>query len=92
MKIWMDFMPRRYKPMRNKTRKKEFVPWIPQASTVYRPDQKEYPSLEMSGAAALLADRRVQIDVSKSYTIAPAYNKGAAQVVPQSDIKHIGRA
>ena len=82
---------RRYKPMRNKTRKREFVPWQPRASTVFRPDQKEYPSLDMSGSAALLTDRRIEIGVSKSYTIAPAYNKGAEMVIPQSDIKHIGR-
>jgi len=78
--------------MRNKTRKRKFIPWEPSAPTVYRPEQVEYPSLDMFGNAALLDDRTVQIDVSKSYTIAPAYNKGAVQVVPRSDVKHIGRA
>lgn len=84
-------MPRRYKPMRNKSPKREFVPWKPVASTVYRPDRIHYPSLDMSSSAALLADRRVQINVSKSYPIAPAYNKGAYTVVPKDEIIHIGK-
>lgn len=29
--------------------------------------------------------------ISSQYTIAPAYNKGAYQVIPKDDIKHIGR-
>ncbi len=29
--------------------------------------------------------------ISSQYTIAPAYNKGAYQVIPKKDIKHIGR-
>ena len=29
--------------------------------------------------------------VRKSLCVAPAYNKGAEMVIPQSDIKHIGR-
>jgi hypothetical protein len=45
----------------------------------------------MSSSAAFLADRRVQINVSKSYTIAPAYNKGAYTVVPKDEIIHIGK-
>ena len=28
---------------------------------------------------------------SKNFTVAPAYNKGAYQVIPKSDIKHIGK-
>jgi hypothetical protein len=30
-------------------------------------------------------------EISKNYTIAPAYNKGAYQVIPKKDIKHIGK-
>ena len=29
--------------------------------------------------------------ISKKYTVAPAYNKGAYQVIPNTDIKHIGK-
>ena len=28
---------------------------------------------------------------SENFTVAPAYNKGAYQVIPKSDIKHIGK-
>ena len=30
-------------------------------------------------------------EISKGYTVAPAYNKGAYQVIPKTDIKHIGK-
>ena len=30
-------------------------------------------------------------EVSKQYTLAPAYNKGAYQVIPLDNIKHIGK-
>ena len=29
--------------------------------------------------------------ISSEYTIAPSYNKGACQVIPRSEVKHIGR-
>ena len=30
-------------------------------------------------------------EISATYTIAPAYNKGAYQVVPKNEVKHIGK-
>lgn len=30
-------------------------------------------------------------EISSTYTIAPAYNKGAYQVVPKNEVKHIGK-
>ena len=30
-------------------------------------------------------------EISRGYTVAPAYNKGAYQVIPKTDIKHIGK-
>ena len=38
--------------------------------------------------AAFEAEKR---EISKQYTLAPAYNKGAYQVIPKSDLKHIGK-
>ena len=32
-----------------------------------------------------------KLKISSNYTIAPAYNKGAYQVIPRSDLKHIGK-
>ena len=36
-------------------------------------------------------DNSWKLEVSKQYTIAPAYNKGAYQVIPREDVEHIGK-
>lgn len=36
-------------------------------------------------------DTSYRQEVSSKYTVAPAYNKGAYQVIPQDDIENIGR-
>ena len=36
-------------------------------------------------------DNSWKVEASKKYTVAPAYNKGAYQVIPKGDIKHIGK-
>jgi len=36
-------------------------------------------------------DNSYKREISKNYTIAPAYNKGAYQVIPRQDVKHIGK-
>ena len=36
-------------------------------------------------------DTSYKKEASKKYTVAIAYNKGAYQVIPNSDIKHIGK-
>jgi len=30
-------------------------------------------------------------EASKNFTVAPAYNKGAYQVIPRKDVEHIGK-
>jgi len=37
------------------------------------------------------SDNTYKKEVSKQYTVSIAYNKGAYQVIPKSDIKHIGK-
>ena len=32
-----------------------------------------------------------RLEISKNYTVAPAYNKGAYQVIPKGDVKWIGK-
>ena len=32
-----------------------------------------------------------RLEISKQYTLAPAYNKGAYQVIPRGDVKWIGK-
>lgn len=36
-------------------------------------------------------DTSYKLEESKNFTVAPAYNKGAYQVIPKGDVKHIGR-
>ena len=36
-------------------------------------------------------DNSWKLEISKKYTIAPAYNKGAYQVIPPTDVEHIGK-
>ena len=36
-------------------------------------------------------DNSWKLEVSKKYTVAPAYNKGAYQVIPREDVEHIGK-
>jgi len=38
-----------------------------------------------------MVDNSWKAEVSKNFTIAPAYNKGAYQVIPRGDVKHIGK-
>tara|TARA_Y100000114_G_C11715940_1_gene305934 strand:- start:719 stop:1000 length:282 start_codon:yes stop_codon:yes gene_type:complete len=57
---------------------------------VYRRETEYYPSQEMMGIASK-TDDTYKKEVSQSYTLAPAYNKGAYQVIPTENIKDIGR-
>ena len=36
-------------------------------------------------------DNSWKVEISKQYTVAPAYNKGAYQVIPRDDVEHIGK-
>jgi hypothetical protein len=38
-----------------------------------------------------MPDNSWKLEISKKYTIAPAYNKGAYQVIPRDDVEHIGK-
>ena len=49
-----------------------------------------YPSAEVSEYKTP-EDTSYKKEISKQYTVAIAYNKGAYQVIPNSDLKHIGK-
>jgi|TARA_R110000744_G_scaffold329577_2_gene435110 hypothetical protein len=36
-------------------------------------------------------DQSWKIEESKNFTVAPAFNKGAYQVIPRTDVEHIGK-
>jgi hypothetical protein len=57
-----------------------------------RAQEKAYPSFEDQKRKTFKPeDTSYKKEVSKKYTISIAYNKGAYQVIPQSNIKDIGK-
>lgn len=40
---------------------------------------------------ATSTDQSYKVEASKNFTVAPAYNKGAYQVISKENIKHIGK-
>ena len=52
--------------------------------------RKEIKSAPM-GEYKTPKDTSYKKEISKQYTVAIAYNKGAYQVIPNSDVKHIGK-
>jgi hypothetical protein len=51
----------------------------------------KYPSAEMTSTYTPSKDQSWKQEASKNFTVAPAYNKGAYQVIPRKDVEHIGR-
>ena len=54
----------------------------------------EIPSLLHSSKTKCKNDtlsKEERLEISKNYTVAPAYNKGAYQVIPKGDVKWIGK-
>jgi hypothetical protein len=56
----------------------------------FRRETPNYPSHEITPYSPE-QDTSYKNRESKNFTVAPAYNKGAYQVIPKSDIKHIGK-
>ena len=66
---------------------------IEQTTPVVR-ETKHYPSAPLrpvKESRGDLIDDSYKVEESKKFTVAPSYNKGAYQVIPQGDIKWIGR-
>ena len=81
-------MPKRYKMLRNaKPKQRLFTPLKPREPRPEALREKTYPSRPVTMDCTSRRDDRP----ATRATVAPAYNKGAYQVIPQSDIKHIGR-
>ena len=62
--------------------------------SVTPPSVKEYPSYTSSVTPMSGKDvkwEQEKLKISSSYTVAPAYNKGAYQVVPRSEVECIGK-
>lgn len=81
-------MPKRYKMLRTtKPKQRPFRPLKPREPLPEAFREINYPSRAAIMDCTSRCDDR---PVTKA-TIAPAYNKGAYQVIPESDIEHIGR-
>lgn len=48
-------------------------------------------SFRQGEATESMQYRQEKIDISAGYTVAPAYNKGAYQVISKENIKYIGK-
>ena len=44
-----------------------------------------------SAGKGTMPDNSWKLEISEKYTVAPAYNKGAYQVIPREDVEHIGK-
>ena len=53
--------------------------------------RKKYPSVSDMTRYVPQQDNSYKLEESKKFTVAPAYNKGAYQVIPRGDVKHIGK-
>ena len=70
----------------------------PQPNTImeaHKEHMKKYPSMPMGSAAGKgqvnISWDKEKKEISQGYTVAPAYNKGAYQVIGKSNIKDIGK-
>ena len=86
------------KKVKRKVPSVNLEPFKPSASTQARINgmnehREKYPSYipKTNVDKGTKEDNSYKQEISKGYTIAPAYNKGAYQVIGKSNIKDIGR-
>lgn len=91
---------RKTKAFTKKSKKQKYLEMIEQQQKVFDRVVREVSETEKIPSALLkgggggqknLEWEREKLKISSQYTIAPAYNKGAYQVIGKSDIKHIGK-
>ena len=74
--------------------KTKFKPYVMEESLAAKKSREHremYPSAPMGNTYRPEKDESWKTEVSKNFTVAPAYNKGAYQVIPRKDVEHIGR-
>ena len=79
-------------PDQLKNKPKKFVEWkghqnVPRRETKYIPSRMDTGGID----SCAKKDNSEKLRISSNYTIAPAYNKGAYQVISKDSIKDIGR-
>ena len=71
-----------------KTKQPEWKTFAPEPTI--RRNTPEYPSAPLSEYTPA-RDSSYKQKVSEKYTVSIAYNKGAYQVIPKEEVKHIGK-
>lgn len=61
------------------------------ADNSYRRETEYYPSGDNGKMNVYNSDDTYRKDISAKYTVAPAYNKGAYQVISRENVKDIGK-
>lgn len=87
---------RKRKVAKVKKVQKPFIPLDTSKSAIFKPASwavrdKVYKSAPLTPPPEFKPDDSYKRDISKNYTVAIAFNKGAYQVIPNQDIKHIGK-
>ena len=88
-----DSHGRRRRRIQARRKKKAPMGWSPVKRKEYAENKKrnqQYKSAPI-GEYKVPKDTSYKKEISKQYTVAIAYNKGAYQVIPNSDLKHIGK-
>ena len=80
---------------RTQNKSKPMKPLTYAVLEAHKEHMKKYPSMPMgsaTGKGTVNVDWDIEKkEISKGYTVAPAYNKGAYQVIGKSNIKDIGK-
>jgi len=77
-------------PPRPRKTARKFEEYVP-AEAPYRRSTPEYKSVVSNKRIEGAEVEFFKKEISKQYPVAPAYNKGAYQVISNNDIKHIGK-
>ena len=87
-----DLSGRKRKPLpRSRRVEREFKEWKGNEH-LRAGESKKYPSAKMPPPRKPSAPPDFDaVKESKNFTVAPAVNKGAYQVIPSTDVKYIGR-
>ena len=88
----MRYSPSGRKRKTNAWKKAKRPDFVAQAKKEFKPVEKlnEIPSMKSTGNCTV-ADNSWKVEESKKFTVAPAYNKGAYQVIPRGDVEWIGK-
>ena len=89
----MRYSPSGRKRKTNAWKKKRRHQFVAKAQKNVKPSRETTPHIPSLKTTKYTpeVDNSWKVEESKQYTVAPAYNKGAYQVIPASDVEHIGK-